>query len=134
MLNLALPAPPHPGLPRSDSRNSINQVGRTQYDMSGRVIGGGGGGGGGLSLARMGSSRPSAANGSSRPGSRPGSRPSSRPASRRGSNAFLNEDHSGIGGGGDCATLCLCLSFLGGFFLRDIHSLSTNTLSRDYQL
>ena len=83
------------GLPYSDSRNSINQVGRTQYDMSGRVIGGGGGGGAGLSLARMGSNRPStaAANGSSRPNSRP----SSRPVSRRGSNAFLNEDHhSGI--------------------------------------
>ena len=117
LLNFALPAPPHPGLPRSDSRNSINQVGRTQYDMSGRVIGGGGGGG--LSLARMGSSRPSAsaANGSSRPGSRPGSRPSSRPASRRGSNAFLNEDHSGIGGrgGGVCLIDSLSLYFLGGF-------------------
>ena len=56
------------GLPRSESRNSINDVGGHR----------------GMSLAAMGNSR------------RPGSRPASRPTSRRGSTAFLNDDHNGM--------------------------------------
>ena len=96
--------------------------------MSGRVIGGGGGGGGGagLSLARMGSNRPStaAANGSSRPNSRP----SSRPVSRRGSNAFLNEDHhSGIDDDDSVSLwrdLCLTFSCVVSSFSRSLAATS----------
>ena len=74
-----LPYLGHPkGLPRSDSRTSINSDASPGVQLRNR----------GLGISSMGVR--------STPRVGPGSRQNSRPTSRRGSTAFLNDDHNGM--------------------------------------